>query len=142
MDINSIQQVRSFNRLVAELFDTPGLYWLEHDGLVLKVGQGRRGIGRRLAYHVVVAFHDIPLPAHRSFSPAWHCFMRALVGRRITVRWQACPPVAISELDELEREAIVEADPLWERMKHEDRVLKAHLERRAAFTAAVASFLA
>jgi hypothetical protein len=131
-----------FKRLAAELFDSPGLYWLEHDGLVLTVGQGQRGIGRRLAYHVVVAFHDVPLPAHHRFSPAWHCFMRALVGRRITVRWQECPAAALNRLDELERDAIADADPLWERMRHEDPVLKAHPDRQADFTAAVASFLA
>jgi hypothetical protein len=128
-----------FRRLVAELSDTPGLYWLEHRGLALKVGQSQSGIGRRLASHVGVAFHD--MPSHRKFFPAWHCFIRALVGRRITVRWQECPPAAISTLNELEREAIHDADPLWERMKHDDQALKAHPDRQPDFTAAVTSFL-
>ena len=128
-----------FTRLVAELLDKPGLYWLEHHGLALKVGQSQSGIGRRLAHHVGVAFHDIP--SHRKFFPAWHCFMRALVGRRITVRWQECPPAAISRLDEMEREAICDADPLWERMKDENEALKAHPDRQADFTDAVTSFL-
>jgi hypothetical protein len=128
-----------FKRLVAELFDKPGVYWLEHCGLALRIGKSHSGIGPRLASHVGVAFHDIP--SHRKFFPAWHCFMRVLVGRRITVRWQEYPPAAISRLDELEREAIHDANPLWERMKHEDPVLKAHPERQPDFTAAVTSFL-
>ena len=58
-----------FRRLVAELADKQGIYWLEHRGLVLKVGQsGKRGgpgsgIGHRLTHHVAVAYRDVP--SHR-----------------------------------------------------------------------------
>src|SRR5262245_57915627 len=130
-----------FKRLVGQLADKQGIYWLEHRGLVLKVGQsGKRGgpgsgIGQRLAHHVGVAYRDVP--SHRKCFPAWHSFMCALVGRTVTIRWQECAPAAVRRLNEIEREAIEDANPLWERMKHENKLLKAAPERQADFTAAV-----
>jgi hypothetical protein len=131
-----------FKRLVADLADKQGIYWLEHRGLVLKVGQsGKRGgpgsgIGQRLAHHVGVAHRDVP--SHRKCFPAWHSFMCALVGRTVTIRWQECSPSALRRLNEMERGAIADADPLWERMKHDNKLLKREPERQAEFTAAVA----
>jgi hypothetical protein len=130
-----------FKRLIADLTDKQGIYWLEHRGLVLKVGQsGKRGgpdsgIGQRIAHHVRVAYRD--QPSHRKCFPAWHSFMCALVGRTVTVRWEECPPAAITKLNAWERHAIDDADPLWERMKHENKFLKARPDLQDDFTAAV-----
>jgi hypothetical protein len=134
-----------FRRLVAELADKQGLYWLEHRGLVLKVGQsGKRGgpgsgIGNRLAHHVGVAYRNVP--SHRKCFPAWHSFMCALVGRSVSFRWQECPPAAVSRLNEMERAAIEDADPLWERMKHENKLLQAEPDQQAVFTATIAHII-
>lgn len=106
-----------FKQLVAEIRSLPGIYWFQHGELVLKVGQsGKRrgkgsGVGNRLHHHVSVAYKD--LPSHRRDFPAWHAFMRALVNRRITVRWMQCPP---DQLDATEQRAIQDASGgvLWE----------------------------
>jgi len=134
----------AFRKLVSATAAIPGLYWFEQDGLVLKVGQsGKRagagsGIGNRLSHHVGVAFKD--LPSHRRDFPAWHAFMRALINRTVTIRWQECSPV---ELDATERAAIRDAPGgvLWESLRAERTELKQHPERHAEFTRAVASRL-
>ncbi len=96
-----------FKRLVADLDQMQGVYWIEHRGLVLKVGMSKSGIGKRLADHVRKTHADHP--SHRKTFPAWHCFMRALIGREVTIRWQECSPGMISRV---ERAAIADAAPL------------------------------
>jgi hypothetical protein len=131
-----------FQQLVAETASMPGIYWFEHGDLVLKVGQsGKRrgkgsGVGNRLHHHVSVAYKD--LPSHRRDFPAWHAFMRALVNRRLTVRWMQCAP---DQLDATEQRAIQDASGgvLWESLREERDRLKKDPGKHKEFTQLVAA---
>jgi hypothetical protein len=133
-----------FRGLVAELVNTPGIYWYECGGIVLKVGQSGRqggagsGVGNRLKHHVTVAYND--QASHRKDFPAWHAFMSALLNRRINVRWMECPP---EELGEVEQEAIRDSPGgvLWETLKQERLALKRDPSQHPAFTKAIAAII-
>lgn len=96
-------------RLIAELRHVSGVYSLEVEGLVLRVGlSGQRttrnetsGLGQRLRHHLDAAYGD---QAARKAEFYDHFeFHAELIGRTMTIRWMPCPH---ETLRDAERDAI------------------------------------
>jgi hypothetical protein len=119
----------SFDRLCAELLNTPGIYSLEIAGCVLRVGlAGQRtarketsGLGQRLKHHLEAGCGEA---AYRKAEFNDHFeFHNVLLGRQMTIRWMRCSP---EELRDAERAAIQSAPGgvLWEQLRLERTAVK------------------
>lgn len=106
------RQSPAFDALLTETRGLCGVYIFEDGRHVLRVGKAV-DLAARLEHHRNNAYRT-----YRGDFAHYHVFFKALVGRRLTIRWLECDSTALRQV---ERTLLIALDPLWENLMRQRR---------------------